>query len=41
MTGNQIEDIMEDFIDKKTNVLVCTTISRIRNRYTKCQYNNS
>ena len=26
MTGNQIEDIMEDFINKKTNVLVCTTI---------------
>ncbi len=26
MTGAQIEDIMQDFIDKKTNVLVCTTI---------------
>ena len=26
MTGNQIEDIMKDFIEKKTNVLVCTTI---------------
>lgn len=26
MTGNQIEDIMEEFINKKTNVLVCTTI---------------
>ena len=26
MTGNQIEEIMEDFIKKKSNVLVCTTI---------------
>ena len=26
MTGSQIEEIMEDFIDKKINVLVCTTI---------------
>lgn len=26
MTGNQIEDIMQDFIEKKSNVLVCTTI---------------
>lgn len=26
MTGSQIEDIMEDFIEKKSNVLVCTTI---------------
>lgn len=26
MNGSQIEDIMQDFIDKKTNVLVCTTI---------------
>lgn len=26
MTGNQIEDIMGDFIDGNTNVLVCTTI---------------
>ncbi len=26
MTGNQIEGIMQDFIDKKSNVLVCTTI---------------
>jgi len=26
MTGNQIEDIMKDFIEGKTNVLVCTTI---------------
>ena len=26
MTGNQIEEIMQDFIDKKSNVLVCTTI---------------
>ncbi len=26
MTGREIEDIMQDFIDKKTNVLVCTTI---------------
>ncbi len=26
MTGNQIEDIMKDFIEKKINVLVCTTI---------------
>lgn len=26
MTGAQIEEIMQDFIDKKTNVLVCTTI---------------
>ena len=26
MTGNQIEDIMKDFTDRKTNVLVCTTI---------------
>ncbi|MBQ2937466.1 MAG: transcription-repair coupling factor [Clostridia bacterium] len=26
MTGTQIEEIMEDFIDKKSNVLVCTTI---------------
>lgn len=26
MTGNQIEDIMEDFINGNTNVLVCTTI---------------
>ncbi len=26
MTGKEIEDIMQDFIDKKTNVLVCTTI---------------
>ena len=26
MAGNQIEEIMQDFIDKKSNVLVCTTI---------------
>ena len=26
MSGQQIEEIMQDFIDKKTNVLVCTTI---------------
>ena len=26
MTGTQIEDIMKDFIDRKSNVLVCTTI---------------
>ena len=26
MTGQQIEEIMQDFIEKKTNVLVCTTI---------------
>lgn len=26
MTGNQIEEIMKDFIEKKANVLVCTTI---------------
>ena len=26
MTGTQIEDIMKDFIEKKSNVLVCTTI---------------
>ena len=26
MTGNEIENIMEDFIERKTNVLVCTTI---------------
>ena len=26
MTGNKIEEIMKDFIDKKSNVLVCTTI---------------
>ena len=26
MTGEKIEEIMQDFVDKKTNVLVCTTI---------------
>ena len=26
MTGNKIEEIMQDFIDKEYNVLVCTTI---------------
>ena len=26
MTGNEIEDIMQDFVDRKINVLVCTTI---------------
>ena len=26
MTGSQLEDIMKEFIDSKTNVLVCTTI---------------
>ena len=26
MTGNEIEDIMEDFIEGKTDILVCTTI---------------
>lgn len=26
MTGTQIEDIMKDFVEGKTNVLVCTTI---------------
>ena len=26
MSGSEIEDIMQDFIDGKTNVLVCTTI---------------
>ena len=26
MTGAEIEDIMEDFVDRKINVLVCTTI---------------
>ncbi len=26
MNGKEIEEIMKDFIDKKTNVLVCTTI---------------
>ena len=26
MTGNQLENIMQDFVDGKSNVLVCTTI---------------
>ena len=26
MSGEQIEEIMQDFVDQKTNVLVCTTI---------------
>jgi len=26
MTGQKIEEIMQDFVDQKTNVLVCTTI---------------
>ena len=26
MSGTEIENIMQDFVDKKTNVLVCTTI---------------
>ena len=26
MTGKEIEEIMEDFVEKKSNVLVCTTI---------------
>ena len=26
MTGKEIEDIMQEFIEKNTNVLVCTTI---------------
>ena len=26
MSGKEIEEIMQDFVDKKTNVLVCTTI---------------
>lgn len=26
MSGKEIEDIMQEFIDKKTNVLICTTI---------------
>ncbi len=26
MTGHQIEDIMEEFVEKETNVLICTTI---------------
>lgn len=26
MSGTKIEEIMQDFIDKKSNVLVCTTI---------------
>ncbi len=26
MSGSELENIMQDFIDKKTNVLVCTTI---------------
>ncbi len=26
MTGKEIEDIMQDYIDQKTNVLICTTI---------------
>ena len=26
MSGNEIEDIMQDFVDGKINVLVCTTI---------------
>ena len=26
MTGKEIEDIMQDFIEEKTNVLICTTI---------------
>jgi len=26
MSGNELESIMQDFIDQKTNVLVCTTI---------------
>ena len=26
MTGNEIEDIMQSFIEGKINVLVCTTI---------------
>ena len=26
MSGNELENIMQDFIDKKSNVLVCTTI---------------
>ena len=26
MTGRELEEIMQDFINKKINVLVCTTI---------------
>ena len=26
MTGNEIEDIMENFIEQKIDILVCTTI---------------
>ena len=26
MTGSRIEDIMQEFVDGNTNVLVCTTI---------------
>lgn len=40
MTGSEIEDIMEEFVEGNTDILVCTTILEIWNRYSKCKYNN-
>ena len=39
MSGRELEEIMQDFIDRKINILVCTTILESRNRYSKCKYN--
>ena len=38
MSGNELEDIMLNFVNGKINVLVCTTILESRNRYSKCKH---
>ncbi len=40
MTG-KIEDIMQEFIEKKHKCIGMHNNTRIRNRHTKCKHNNS
>ena len=41
MTGSEIEDIMNDFVERKNKYTSLYYNFRIRNRYSKCQYNNN
>ena len=41
MTGSEIEDIMNDFVERKNKYISLYYNFRIRNRYSKCQYNNN
>ena len=41
MAGSEIEDIMNDFVERKNKYISLYYNFRIRNRYPKCQYNNN